>query len=56
MDLKQLLKERQSALKENDTKKQKFIQKRIDRKIEEEKKKYSAKLEDNFRQGSSRQC
>jgi hypothetical protein len=56
MDLKQLLKERQSALKENDTQKQKLIQKRIDMKIEEEKKKYSAKLEDNFRQGSSRQC
>ena len=55
-DLKQLLKERQSALKERDTMKMKLTQKKIDRRIKEEKKKNSEKLEDNFRQGNSRQC
>ena len=55
-DLKHLLKERQSALKEKDTKKMKLTQKKIDQRIREEKKKYSAKLEDNFRQGDPRQC
>jgi hypothetical protein len=55
-ELKTLLRERQAALKNNDRHQMKLIQKRIDAKIKTEKKKYSAKLEDNFRQGNSRQC
>ena len=55
-DLRILLKERQSALRENNRPQMKLIQKRIDAKIKAEKKKYSDKLEDNFYQGNSRQC
>ena len=55
-ELKTLLRDRQAALKDNEREKMKQIQRRIDLKIKAEKKRYSAKLEDNFRQGNSRQC
>jgi hypothetical protein len=55
-ELKTLLTDRQAALKDNDREKMKKIQRQIDTKIKAEKKKYSAKLEENFRQGDSRQC